>query len=124
MDGWAEERQPATHLKVTPNLHALVGQYAMSDNYFVDSDVSADGHRWVVGIDPTPFFNTAWTSGYGGAPDRPPPAPPARRWGVAIAPPPFSNPAWSSGYAGRRHASPGASQPGRRAMFGGADAPM
>jgi YVTN family beta-propeller protein len=90
LDGWAEELKSATHLKVTPNLHALVGRFAMSDNYFVDSDVSADGHRWVVGIDPTPFFNTAWTSGYGG----------------------------------RRHDFAGADQPGRRALFGGADAPM
>jgi YVTN family beta-propeller protein len=90
LDGWAEEQKDATHLKVTPNLHALVGQFAMSDNFYVDSDVSADGHRWVMGINPTPFFNTAWTSGYGG----------------------------------RRRADPGAEQPGRRALFGGADAPM
>ena len=66
LDGWAEEDKAATHLKVTPNLHALVGRFAMSDNFYVDSDVSADGHRWVVGINPTPFFNTAWTSDYGG----------------------------------------------------------
>jgi len=65
MDGWAEELKTATHLKVTPNLHALVSQFATSDNYFVDSDVSVDGHRWVLGINPTPFFNTAWTSNYG-----------------------------------------------------------
>lgn len=90
LDGWAAESKTATHLKVTPNLHALVAQYAMSDNFYVDSDVSADGHRWVVGINPTPFFNTAWTSGYGG----------------------------------RRNEFAGAAQPGRRAMFGGADAPM
>jgi len=90
MDGWAEEGKDATHLKVTPNLHALVGQFAMSDNFYVDSDVSADGHRWVMGINPTPFFNTAWSSGYGG----------------------------------RRRDSAAAEQPGRRALFGGADAPM
>ena len=90
LDGWAEEQKSATHLKVTPNLHALAGQFAISDNFFVDSDVSADGHRWVMGINPTPFFNTAWTSGYGG----------------------------------RRSEFAGASQPGRRALFGGADAPM
>ncbi len=93
--GWAEDGAPdgknaATNLNVTPNLHALVHQFAMSDNFYVDSDVSADGHRWVVGINPTPFFNTAWTSGYGG----------------------------------RRKASPTAPQPGRRALFGGDDAPM
>jgi YVTN family beta-propeller protein len=66
MDGWAEENAAATHLKVTPNLHALVEQFAMSDNYDVDSDVSADGHRWVMDIEPTPYFNTAWSSSYGG----------------------------------------------------------
>ncbi len=103
MDGWTEEKsrhpkdrtspvgpQSQTHVQVTPNLHALVARFAMSDNFYVDSDVSADGHRWVVGINPTPFFNTAWTSGYGG----------------------------------RRRDFPGAPQPGRRALFGGADAPM
>ncbi len=66
MDGWAEEDRTAMHLRVTPNLHALAARFAISDNYFVDSDVSADGHRWVIGINPTPFFNTAWTSSYGG----------------------------------------------------------
>ena len=90
LDGWAAEDMHATHLRVTPNLHALVSRYAMSDNFSVDSDVSADGHRWVMGIDPTPYFQTAWTSGYGG----------------------------------RRHEFAGAPQPGRRALFGGADAPM
>ena len=90
MDGWAREDKTAKHLRVTPNLHALVARFAMSDNYYVDSDVSADGHRWVMGINPTPYFNTAWTSGYGD----------------------------------RRHSDSMAQQPGRRAMFGGADAPM
>lgn len=90
LDGWAEEQKSATHLRVTPNLHALVSQFAMSDNFFVDSDVSVDGHRWVLGINPTPFFNTAWTSNYGG----------------------------------RRHQNAWATQPGRRALFGGSDSPM
>ncbi len=94
VDGWAEEKHQskveANHLNVTPNLHALAHRFAISDNFYVDSDVSADGHRWVMGINPTPFFNTAWSSGYGG----------------------------------RRDGDPGAPQPGRRANFGGADAPM
>jgi len=94
LDGWAEERGQhtveASHLRITPNLHALAHQYAISDNFYVDSDVSADGHRWILGINPTPFFNTAWTSGYGD----------------------------------RRTSNAFADQPGRRALFGGADAPM
>jgi YVTN family beta-propeller protein len=66
IDGWAAEDKSATHLKVTPNLHALAARYAMSDNFYVDSEVSSDGHRWVVGINPAPLFNTAWTSTYSG----------------------------------------------------------
>lgn len=66
IDGWLQEDPTILHVKVTPNLHALAAQYAISDNFYVDSDVSADGHRWVVGANPTPFFNTAWSSAYGG----------------------------------------------------------
>ncbi|MGC9197601.1 MAG: alkaline phosphatase family protein [Acidobacteriaceae bacterium] len=66
MDGWAEENPVLKHLKVTPNAHALAARFAISDNYYVDSDVSADGHRWVVGIAPSPWFDLAWTSNYGG----------------------------------------------------------
>lgn len=90
MDGWAQENLSLRDLHVTPNLHALARQFAISDNYDVDSDVSADGHRWVLGINPTTFFNTAWTSNYGG----------------------------------KRSSNWDAPQPGRRAMFGGDDAPM
>jgi hypothetical protein len=80
MDGWITDNdarprnertaagtaKSATGLKITPNLHALAARFAISDNFFVDSEVSTDGHRWVIGINPTPFFNTAWTSNYGG----------------------------------------------------------
>ena len=100
MDGWSAYDADAghkgatppevAHLKVTPNLHALAKRFAISDNFYVDSDVSADGHRWMMGINPTPFFNTAWTSNYGE----------------------------------RRHGNARAKQPGRRALFGGADGPM
>jgi len=66
LDGWAEEQSSATHLRVTPNLHSMASQFAMSDNFYVDGDVSNDGHRWIIGMNPTPFFNTAWSSRYGG----------------------------------------------------------
>ncbi len=51
---------------VTSNAHAIAQQFATSDAFFADSDVSADGHRWVLGIQPTPWLNVAWTSHYGG----------------------------------------------------------
>jgi YVTN family beta-propeller protein len=90
MHGWAEEDASAKDLRVTPNAHALVARFGTSDNFFLDSDVSADGHRWAVGAAPTPWFNLAWTSGYGG----------------------------------RRTGNAASSAPGRRALGGGADAPM
>jgi YVTN family beta-propeller protein len=66
MHGWAEEDPSKHDLAVTPNAHALVDRFATSDNFYVNSDVSADGHRWAVGIAPAPWMNVAWTSGYGG----------------------------------------------------------
>ncbi len=88
MDGWTAENRQVRHLNVTQTLQAISARFAISDNFYVDSDVSADGHRWVMGANPTPFFNTAWSSGYGD-----------RRKG-------------------------GGEEPGRRAIFGGADSPM
>jgi len=69
LHGWTEEEPKLSDVSVTPNAHALAGRFATSDRFFVDGDVSADGHRWAVGIAPTPWFNMAWTSGYGGRRD-------------------------------------------------------
>ena len=41
-----------TKVDVTPNHHALADQFAISDNFFCDSDQSNTGHRWVVGVYP------------------------------------------------------------------------
>jgi YVTN family beta-propeller protein len=53
-------------LHVTPNAHSMAARFATSDQYYTDSDVSADGHRWAIGIAPTPWFAMAWPSAYGG----------------------------------------------------------
>ncbi|MDR1989175.1 MAG: bifunctional YncE family protein/alkaline phosphatase family protein, partial [Acidobacteriaceae bacterium] len=37
---------------VSPNHHALADAFAMSDNFYCDSDQSNTGHRWVVGVYP------------------------------------------------------------------------
>jgi hypothetical protein len=34
---------------VTPNHHALAREFVLLDNFYVDSEVSADGHEWSVG---------------------------------------------------------------------------
>ncbi len=54
------------HVQVTPNEHALAIRYGLCDNYYVDSDVSVDGHHWLVGNYPNTVFESAWPSGYGG----------------------------------------------------------
>jgi YVTN family beta-propeller protein len=69
LHGWTEEEPKLHDVSVTPNAHALAHRFATSDRFFVDSDVSADGHRWAFGIAPTPWLDMAWTSGYGGRRD-------------------------------------------------------
>ncbi len=59
----------AANVNVTPNTHALARQFAFGDNAFVDSDVSSDGHRWLVGVAPDEFDETAIAATYGGRQD-------------------------------------------------------
>lgn len=51
---------------VMPNHLALARQFAMSDNFYTDSDVSADGHRWLVNTYPNEWCETATAASYGG----------------------------------------------------------
>jgi YVTN family beta-propeller protein len=60
VNGWAEENPSVRGVSVTPNAHALAARFATSDRFFADSDVSTDGHRWVVGMAPTPWLDIAW----------------------------------------------------------------
>ena len=66
MHGWLTTTPLDKTIQVTPNAHALAQRFGTSDRFFTDSDVSADGHRWMVGAAPTPWFHVAWTSNYGG----------------------------------------------------------
>jgi DNA-binding beta-propeller fold protein YncE len=51
---------------VTPNHHALARRFGLSDNYYVEGDVSVDGHHWLVGNYPNEVLETAVPAGYGG----------------------------------------------------------
>ena len=53
-------------VNVMPNHRALAQRFALGDNFYVDSDVSADGHRWLVGVAPNEFVETSWSASYGG----------------------------------------------------------
>ena len=65
MHGQVKGNPAMSDLKVTPNAHAMATRFTTSDNYYTDSDVSVDGHRWAIGIAPTPWMAIAWASSYG-----------------------------------------------------------
>ena len=44
----------------------LAHEFAISDNFYVDSDVSADGHRWLVNTYPNEWVETCTPASYGG----------------------------------------------------------
>jgi YVTN family beta-propeller protein len=52
--------------KVTPNQHQLVKDFALLDNFYVDGEVSADGHNWSLGAYATDYLEKNWVSNYGG----------------------------------------------------------
>ena len=51
---------------VTPNHHALAREFVLLDNFYVDSEVSADGHEWSMGAYATDFVERIWPLGYRG----------------------------------------------------------
>jgi YVTN family beta-propeller protein len=44
----------------------LAKEFAISDNFYVDADVSADGHRWLVNTYPNEWTETCTAASYGG----------------------------------------------------------
>jgi YVTN family beta-propeller protein len=52
--------------KITPNLHALAREFVLLDNFYVDGEVSADGHNWSFGAYATDYLEKTWVTSYGG----------------------------------------------------------
>lgn len=52
--------------KVTPNQHKLVKDFVLLDNFYVDAEVSADGHNWSLGAYATDYLEKNWPTSYGG----------------------------------------------------------
>ena len=50
--------------RVTPNHHSLARQFVLYDNFYVDGDVSADGHVWSTAASSTDYVNKLWPSFY------------------------------------------------------------
>ncbi len=51
---------------VMPNHLKLGEEFAFSDNFYVDADHSADGHRWLVNTYPNEWVETTTSASYGG----------------------------------------------------------
>ena len=51
---------------VMPNHLELARTFAIADNFYVDADVSADGHRWLVNTYPNEWVETTTAASYGG----------------------------------------------------------
>jgi YVTN family beta-propeller protein len=51
--------------KVTPNHHALAKEFVLLDNFYVDSEVSADGHNWSMAAYATDYTEKTWPTSYG-----------------------------------------------------------
>ncbi|MBK8975404.1 MAG: phosphoesterase [Planctomycetes bacterium] len=51
---------------VTPNHHAIAETFLLLDNFYVESEVSADGHEWTMGGYATDFVERTWPVTYGG----------------------------------------------------------
>jgi len=51
---------------VMPNHLRLAQEFAISDNFYVDSDVSADGHRWLANTYPNEWVEATTPANYGG----------------------------------------------------------
>ncbi|MBI1341310.1 MAG: beta-propeller fold lactonase family protein [Terrimonas sp.] len=52
--------------KITPNQHKLAKDFVLLDNFYVDGEVSADGHNWSLGAYATDYLEKNWPSSYGG----------------------------------------------------------
>ena len=51
---------------ITPNQHAIAESYVLLDNFYVDAEVSADGHNWSMGAYANDYLEKTWPTSYGG----------------------------------------------------------
>lgn len=51
---------------ITPNQHKLVKEFVLLDNFYVDAEVSADGHNWSTAAIANDYTEKTWPVSYGG----------------------------------------------------------
>ena len=62
----AKRTDSVSDATVMPNHLELARTFAISDNFYVDADVSADGHRWLVNTYPNEWCEATTAANYGG----------------------------------------------------------
>ena len=50
--------------RTTPNQHAIAHEFVLLDNFYVDGEVSADGHNWSLGAYATDYLEKNWPTNY------------------------------------------------------------
>lgn len=50
---------------ITPNHHAIASEFVLLDNFYVDAEVSADGHNWSMAAYATDVVEKTWPTSYG-----------------------------------------------------------
>src|SRR5262249_5527908 len=56
--------------KVTPNHHKLAREFVLLDNFYVEGEVSADGHQWTMGAYANGYIEKVWPLNYRGSPKK------------------------------------------------------
>jgi len=51
--------------RVTPNHHQLAREFVLLDNFYVESEVSADGHEWSMAAYASDYVEKFWPMSYG-----------------------------------------------------------
>lgn len=70
--------------RVTPNHHRLAREFVLLDNFYVDAEVSADGHEWSMGAYATDFVEKIWPLNYGHGRSKKYPYPAEGKFPVAV----------------------------------------
>jgi phospholipase C len=52
--------------RITPNQHKLAREFVLLDNFYVDGEVSADGHNWSMAAHANDYLEKTWPTSYGG----------------------------------------------------------
>ena len=58
--------EPIADVAVMANHISLAAHFGLGDNFYVDSDVSADGHRWLANTYPNEWVEATTPANYGG----------------------------------------------------------